>query len=84
MQLRTRIAAAITLLAVAAVTAVVASGSASAASDVVGHLYVNDNTAGTNTIAAAPTHEHAHMLKSRIEFIREKLIPMAEQLGQPS
>src|SRR6266849_1668835 len=56
MQLRTRIAAAITLLTVAAVTAVVASGSASAASDVVGHLYVNDNTAGTNTIAAFDRH----------------------------
>src|SRR5947207_6683490 len=57
MQLRTRIASTITLLAAAAVTAVVASGSASAASDVVGHLYVNDNTAGTNTIAAFDRHE---------------------------
>src|SRR5712691_11968435 len=56
MQLRTRIAAAITLLTVAAVTAVVASGSASAASDVVGHLYVDDNTAGTNTIAGFDRH----------------------------
>ena len=56
MQLRTRIASTITLLAAAAVTAVVVSGSASAASDVVGHLYVNDNTAGTNTIAAFDRH----------------------------
>src|SRR5205807_2003516 len=32
------------------------SGGASAASDVVGHLYVNDNTAGTNTIAAFDRH----------------------------
>ena len=56
MQLRTRIASTITLLAAAAVTAAVASVSASAASDVVGHLYVNDNTAGTNTIAAFDRH----------------------------
>src|SRR5207237_208555 len=56
MQLRTRIASTITPLAVAAMTAAVASGSASAASDVVGHLYVNDNTAGTNTIAAFDRH----------------------------
>src|SRR5207237_4710600 len=56
MQLRTRIASTITPLAVAAMTAAVASGSASAASDVVGHLYVNDNTAGVNTIAAFDRH----------------------------
>ena len=55
MRRRTRIAATITLIAVAAVTAAAASG-ASAASDVVGHLYVNDNTAGTNTIAAFDRH----------------------------
>ena len=29
---------------------------ASAADDVVGHVYVNDNTAGTNTIAAFDRH----------------------------
>ena len=57
MQVRTRIAAAISLLALGAVTVVVAAASASAASTVVGHLYVNDYTAGTNTIAAFDRHE---------------------------
>ena len=52
MQLRTRIATTLTLLAVTVVTAAAASASASAASTVVGHLYVNDNTAGTNTRVA--------------------------------
>src|SRR5437870_3041268 len=56
MQLRTRIATMLTLLAVTVVTAAAASASASAASTVVGHLYVNDNTAGTNTIAAFDRH----------------------------
>jgi len=56
MQLRTRIATTLTLLAVTVVTAAAASASASAASTVVGHLYVNDNTAGTNTIAAFDRH----------------------------
>ena len=56
MQPRTRIATTLTLLAVTVVTAAAASASASAASDVVGHLYVNDNTAGTNTIAAFDRH----------------------------
>jgi 6-phosphogluconolactonase len=44
------------LLAVVAVGATIAAGSASAASDVVGHVYVNDNTAGVNTIAAFDRH----------------------------
>ena len=56
MQVRTLIAATISLLAVAVSAAAVAQGSASAASDVVGHLYVNDNTAGANTIAAFNRH----------------------------
>jgi len=56
MQLRTRIATTLTLLAVTVLTAAAASASASAASTVVGHLYVNDNTAGTNTIAAFDRH----------------------------
>ena len=46
---------AIPLALAAAVFAVVAAG-ASAASSVVGHVYVNDNTAGTNTIAAFDRH----------------------------
>ena len=45
-------------LAAAAAVAVPASASASAdASPVVGHVYVNDNTAGTNTIGAFDRHE---------------------------
>ena len=56
MQVRTRIAARISLLAIAVAAAAVVSGSASAGPDVVGHLYVNDNTAGTNTIAAFDRH----------------------------
>jgi 6-phosphogluconolactonase len=44
------------LLAIAAVAATLAAGPASAASAVVGHVYVNDNTAGTNTIAAFDRH----------------------------
>jgi len=42
----------IALLALAVVVPAAASSSASAASRVVGHVYVNDNTAGTNTVAA--------------------------------
>src|SRR5437879_9738185 len=56
MRLFTRITRTIGLLALAAAAAALAAGSASAASDVVGHLYVNDNTAGTNTIAAFDRH----------------------------
>jgi 6-phosphogluconolactonase (cycloisomerase 2 family) len=51
-----RITQASGLLALAAVVATIAAGGASAASDVVGHLYVNDNTAGSNTIAAFDRH----------------------------
>jgi 6-phosphogluconolactonase len=43
-------------LAPIAVAAAVAAGTASAASTVVGHVYVNDNTAGVNTIAAFDRH----------------------------
>jgi len=46
----------IALLALAVVAPAAASSSASAASRVVGHVYVNDNTAGTNTIAAFDRH----------------------------
>jgi 6-phosphogluconolactonase (cycloisomerase 2 family) len=44
------------LLALAAGGATATARGAAAASDVVGHLYVNDNTAGTNTIAAFDRH----------------------------
>jgi len=43
-------------LAPIAIAAAVAAGNASAASNVVGHVYVNDNTAGVNTIAAFDRH----------------------------
>ena len=44
------------LLALAAVAATATAGTAAAASAVVGHVYVNDNTAGVNTIAAFDRH----------------------------
>ncbi len=56
MRLFTRVARTISLLALAAAGVTIAAGSASATSDVVGHLYVNDNTARTNTIAAFDRH----------------------------
>jgi 6-phosphogluconolactonase (cycloisomerase 2 family) len=43
-------------LAPIAIAAAIAAGNASAASSVVGHVYVNDNTAGANTIAAFDRH----------------------------
>jgi len=43
-------------LAPIAIAAAVAAGAASAASSVVGHVYVNDNTAGVNTIAGFDRH----------------------------
>jgi len=59
MRLPTRLARsapALGLLALAAAAAAFAAGSASAAPDVVGHVYVNDNSAGTNRIAAFDRH----------------------------
>jgi 6-phosphogluconolactonase len=44
------------LVACAAAAAVVGARAASAASDVVGHVYVNDNTGGVNTIAGFDRH----------------------------
>lgn len=49
----------LSIAAAAALTAVPAAASASAANDgsqIVGHVYVNDNTAGTNTIGAFDRH----------------------------
>ena len=43
-------------LGIAAACAVLGGGTASAASGVVGHLYVNDNTGGVNTIGAFDRH----------------------------
>jgi 6-phosphogluconolactonase len=54
MRVLTRFAGTIVLLVLAAAAAT--AGRASAADDVIGHLYVNDNTAGTNTIAAFDRH----------------------------
>src|SRR5713226_4452745 len=56
MQVRMRIAGRASRLAIAVAAAAVAAGSASPRSDVFGHLYVNDNTTGTNTIAAFDRH----------------------------
>jgi len=56
MGLFTRSTRSISLLAAGAAAAAFAAASGSAASDVVGHVYVNDNTAGTNTIAAFDRH----------------------------
>jgi 6-phosphogluconolactonase len=56
MQGITRLTRTTSLFALVATAAAIAVGSASAASDVVGHLYVNDNTAGTNTIAVFDRH----------------------------
>src|SRR5579864_1662971 len=56
MRMLRRITRTASLLALTAIAATIAAGSASAASDVVGHLYVNDNTAGTNTISAFDRH----------------------------
>ena len=55
MRMRTRVTSA-ALLAATVMASAVASGTASAASRVVGHVYVNDNTAGTNTIGAFDRH----------------------------
>ena len=56
MKLRTR-ALGVCLLATLAAAAAIGSGTAAAAtSPVVGHVYVNDDTAGTNTIAGFNRH----------------------------
>jgi 6-phosphogluconolactonase len=56
MRLFTRPTRTIALVAAAAAATAIVAGGGSAASDVVGHLYVDDNTAGTNTIAAFDRH----------------------------
>lgn len=55
MNLRTRVMAAVGL-AMLTVAGTAAAASAGQANDVVGHVYVNDNTAGVNTIAAFDRH----------------------------
>ena len=52
MHLVTRVATGAGVLALAVATSLVGSPNASAAPGVVGHVYVNDNTAGANTIGA--------------------------------
>src|ERR1051326_7333208 len=44
------------LVALASTAALVVAHTASGASDIVGHLYVNDNTGGVNTIAGFDRH----------------------------
>jgi streptogramin lyase len=51
-----RIAVTVGLLAVSVTGATAAGATAARGSDVVGHLYVNDNTAGANTIAGFDRH----------------------------
>ena len=38
----------------------------------------DDDLEGAYPVAAAPTEEHGRMLKSRLEFIRENIIPMID------
>ena len=61
MRLLPRIVATGSLLALALAGIPIAAGVASAGSDVVGHLYVNDNTTGTNTIAAFDRHANGSL-----------------------
>jgi 6-phosphogluconolactonase (cycloisomerase 2 family) len=56
MRLLSRMPLPFALLALALAGPAVGSASAHGPSDVVGHVYVNDNTAGTNTIAALDRH----------------------------
>ena len=56
MRVSTRLALGCSLIALAAVGATVSASRAAAASDVVGHVYVNDNTAGENTVAGFARH----------------------------
>ena len=56
MRLFARITVTVGLLAVAVAGATVASASAAPRSHVVGHLYVDDNTAGVNTVAGFDRH----------------------------
>src|SRR5207244_3985264 len=55
MRLRTRRSLSATLLALV-LTGFLAASAGASASQVVGHVYVNDNTAGTNTIAGFDRH----------------------------
>jgi 6-phosphogluconolactonase len=56
MRLLSRMSLPLALFALALAGPVVGSASANGPSDVVGHVYLNDNTAGTNTIAAFDRH----------------------------
>ena len=56
MHLRARAVGAIGVIVLAATAFAVTPQVASATSYVVGHVYVNDNTAGTNTIGAFDQH----------------------------
>jgi 6-phosphogluconolactonase len=56
MHLRKRIVSAVGLCTLAVAGSAVVSSGVSAAPDAAGHVYVNDNTAGTNTIAAFDRH----------------------------
>ena len=64
MRLSARIALGTSLVAVAAVGATVSASRAAAASGVVGHVYVNDNTAGENTVAGFDRHADGTLSRS--------------------
>ena len=64
MRLSARIALSSLLAVVAAVGATVSASSALAASGVVGHVYVNDNTAAGNTVAGFDRHADGTLSRS--------------------
>ena len=65
MQLLKRIVTTIGLIALTVAGTATASASASTRSDVVGHVYVNDNTAVANTVAAFDRHADGTLTPTR-------------------
>jgi hypothetical protein len=65
MRLLRRIATTIGLIALAVAGTATASANAATGSDVVGHVYVNDNTAVANTIAAFDRHGDGTLTPTR-------------------
>ena len=65
MRVPARLALGSMLVAVAAVAATVSASQAAAASDVIGHVYVNDNTAAANTVAGFDRHADGTLTPDR-------------------
>ena len=65
MRLLKRIATTIGLIALAVAGTATASANASTGSDVVGHVYVNDNSAVANTVAAFDRHGDGTLTPTR-------------------